>query len=77
MKKLYRGSYIDASCQVILVFDWLMLNKSSPLKLLDQIKTNFAGSIYVRSSIETRIALGSHIFWPIGMKRRNLMEDLT
>jgi DNA polymerase III delta subunit len=38
--------------RAILVFDWLMLNKSSPLKLLDQIKTNFAGSIYVRSSIK-------------------------
>jgi hypothetical protein len=31
---------------------WLMLNKSSPLKLLDQIKPNLAGSIYVRSSIK-------------------------
>jgi hypothetical protein len=78
-KKLYRGPYIDASCQVwlhlakqfqrrrfflqpfgqqiwlpraILVSDWLMLNKSSPLKLLGQIKPNLAGSIYVISSIK-------------------------
>jgi hypothetical protein len=37
--------------RAILVSDWLMLNKSSPLKLLSQIKTNLAGSIYVRSKI--------------------------
>ena len=35
-----------------LVFDWLMLKKSSPLKLLGQLKPNLAGSIYVRSSIK-------------------------
>jgi hypothetical protein len=67
MKMLYRVSYIDASCQVwfhlakefqgrrpraILVSDWLMLNKSSHLKLLGQIKPNLAGSIYVRYSIK-------------------------
>jgi hypothetical protein len=79
--------------------DWLMLNKSSPLKLLGEIKLNLAGSIYARSSIkhlhlvpfgqqrgedlfnisqsETRIALGSHIFWKNRMKRRNFIEDLT
>jgi hypothetical protein len=38
--------------KAILVSDWLMLNKSSPLKLLGQIKPNLAGSIYVRSSIK-------------------------
>jgi hypothetical protein len=38
--------------RAILVSDWLMLNKSSPLKLLCQIKPNLAGSIYVRSSIK-------------------------
>jgi hypothetical protein len=38
--------------RAILVSDWLMLKKSSPLKLLGQIKPNFAGSIYVRSSIK-------------------------
>jgi hypothetical protein len=62
---MYRVPYIDASFQVcfvpfgqqiwlpraILVSDWLMLNKSSPLKLLGQIKPNLAGSIYVRSSM--------------------------
>ena len=29
------------------------------------------------SQSETRIALGSHICWPNGMKRRNIIEDLT
>ena len=38
--------------RAILVFDWLMIKKSSPLKLLGQIKPNLAGSIYVRSSIK-------------------------
>jgi hypothetical protein len=38
--------------RAILVSDWLLLKKSSPLKLLGQIKPNFAGSIYVRSSIK-------------------------
>ena len=38
--------------RAILVSDWLMINKSSPLKLLGQIKPNLAGSIYVSSSIK-------------------------
>ena len=38
--------------RAILVSDWLMLNKSSPLKLLGQMEPNLAGSIYVRSSIK-------------------------
>ena len=29
------------------------------------------------SQSETRIALGSHICWPNGTKRRNFIEDLT
>jgi hypothetical protein len=58
MKKLYRGPYIDASVlfgqqiwlpRAILVSDWLLLKKSSPLKLLGQMEPNLAGSIYVRS----------------------------
>jgi hypothetical protein len=28
------------------------------------------------SQSETRIALGSHICWPNGLKRRNFIEDL-
>jgi hypothetical protein len=38
--------------RAILVSDWLMLNKSSPLKHLGQIKPILAGSINVRSSIK-------------------------
>jgi hypothetical protein len=58
-KKVYRGPYIDASCQVWLHFAKqfqrrLMLNKSSPLKLLSQMKPNLAGSIYVRYSIKLK-----------------------
>jgi hypothetical protein len=56
MKKLYRRSYIDASYQVwfnlVLLSDWLMLSKSSPLKLLGQMEPNLAESIYVRYSIK-------------------------
>jgi hypothetical protein len=29
------------------------------------------------SQSKTRIALGSHICWPNGMKRGNFIEDLT
>ena len=38
--------------RAILFSDWLMLKKSSPLKLLGQMEPNLAGSIYVRSSIK-------------------------
>jgi hypothetical protein len=38
--------------RAIVVSDWLMLKKSSPLKLLGQMEPNLAGSIYVRSSIK-------------------------
>ena len=38
--------------RAILVSDWPMLIKSSPLKLLGQMEPNLAGSIYVRSSIK-------------------------
>jgi hypothetical protein len=41
----------DASCQV-LVSDWLMLNKSFPLKLFGQMEPNLAGSSYVGYSIK-------------------------
>jgi hypothetical protein len=40
------------SPRAILFSDWLMLKKSSPLKLLGQMEPNLAGSIYVRSSIK-------------------------
>jgi hypothetical protein len=38
--------------RAILVSDWPMFKKSSPLKQLGQMEPNLAGSIYVRSSIK-------------------------
>jgi hypothetical protein len=38
--------------RAILVSDWLMFKKSSPLKLLGQMEPNLTGSIYGRSSIK-------------------------
>jgi hypothetical protein len=38
--------------RAILFSDWLLLKKSSPLKLLGQMEPNLAESIYVRSSIK-------------------------
>jgi hypothetical protein len=45
--------------------DWLLLKKSSPLKLLGQMEPNLAGSIYVRSSIKFLrfVPFGQQI-WP-------------
>jgi hypothetical protein len=48
--------------RAILVSDWLMLKKSSPLKLLDQMEPNLAGS--------------GNICWRNGTKWRNFIEDL-
>jgi hypothetical protein len=52
--------------RAILVSDWLLLNKSSPLKLLVQMEPNLAGSIYVRSSIKFLrfIPFGQQIWLP-------------
>jgi hypothetical protein len=38
--------------QAILVSDWLISKKSSPLKLLGQMNQNLVGSILRRSSIK-------------------------
>jgi hypothetical protein len=38
--------------QTILVTDWLISKKSSPLKLLSQMNRNLVGNIYGRSSIK-------------------------
>jgi hypothetical protein len=39
---------------------------------------SFRGKAFFNiSQSETRIALGSHICWPNGTKRRNVIEDLT
>ena len=67
--------------RAILVSDWLMLKKSSPLKLLGQMEPNLAGSIYVRSStwplllkIEHRVKL--HVFGN-NSKTVNNIRNLT
>jgi hypothetical protein len=61
--------------KAILVSDWLMLNKSSPLKLLGQAKfgliwpRSFRGKyLFNISQSKTRIALGNHICWLNGTK---------
>jgi hypothetical protein len=51
ISNLYRGLAIDASHQV-LVSDWLISKKSSPLKPFNQINRNLVGIIYGRSSIK-------------------------
>jgi hypothetical protein len=38
--------------QTILVSDWLISKKSSPLKLFGQMNRNLVGSIYGRSSVK-------------------------
>jgi hypothetical protein len=48
----FRGEDFFNSSQSETRIAWLMLKKSSPLKLLGQIKPILAGSIYVRSSIK-------------------------
>ena len=55
--------------RAILISDWLMLKKSSPLKLLGQMEPNLAGSIYVRSSIKLLhlIPFGQQT-WPLLLK---------
>jgi hypothetical protein len=42
----------QSETRIALSFDWLLLKKSSPLKLLGQMEPNLTGSIYVRSSIK-------------------------
>ena len=63
--------------RAILVSDWLLLKKSSPLKLLGQMEPNLTESIYVRSSIKlfrsvwpTNMAAKSNsCFWLINVKK--------
>jgi hypothetical protein len=55
--------------RAILVSDWLMLKKSSPLKLLGQMEPNLAGSIYVRSSIKLlHLVPFDQQTWPLLLK---------
>ena len=62
--------------RAILVSDWLMLKKSSPLKLLGQMEPNLAGSIYVRSSINL-LHLKSDKVKMISTARSNYPEILN
>jgi hypothetical protein len=57
------------SPRAILVSDWLMIKKSSPLKLLGQMEPNLAGSIYVRSPIKLlhMVPFGQQT-WPLLLK---------
>ena len=52
-----------------------MLKKSSPVKLLDQMEPNLAGSIYVRSSIK-RLHLGpfDQQTWPLLRKIEHMVN---
>ena len=57
--------------RAILVSDWLMLKKSSPLKLFGQMEPNLAGSIYVSSSIKLL-----HLV-PFGQQTWPLLEHMV
>jgi hypothetical protein len=48
--------------RAILVSDWLMLNKCSPLKLHGQVKPNLVGSIYKLGSIWPSSLIGEDFF---------------
>jgi len=52
--------------RTILVSDWLLLKKSSPLKLLGQMEPNLPASIYVRSFIKFLlfVPFGQQIWLP-------------
>ena len=61
--------------RAILVSDWLMLKKSSHLKLLGQIEPNLAGSFYVRSSIKFLhlVPFGQQT-WPLLLKIEHMVK---
>jgi hypothetical protein len=61
--------------RAILVSDWLMLKKSSSLKLLGQMEPNLAGIIYVRSSIELLhlVPFGQQT-WPLLLKIEHMVK---
>jgi hypothetical protein len=54
--------------RAILVSDWLLLKKSSPLKLLGQKEPNLEGSIYVRFS-----AVSEKIFLTLANQKKELL----
>ena len=61
--------------RAILVSDWLMIKKCSPLKLLGQMEPNLAGSIYVRSSIKLLhlVPFGQQT-WPLLLKIEHMVK---
>ena len=61
--------------RAILVSDWLLLKKSSPLKLPGQMEPNLAGSIYVRSSIKLLhlVPFGQQT-WPLLLKIEHMVK---
>jgi hypothetical protein len=54
--------------RAIFVSDWLMLNKSSPPKLLGQMEPSLAGSIYIRKK--------NCSWWPCLLSEWNQMKKL-
>ena len=61
--------------RAILVSDWLMLKKSSPLKLHGQMEPNLAGSIYVRSSIKLlHLVPFAQQTWPLLLKIEHMVK---
>jgi hypothetical protein len=55
--------------RLVLVSDWLMLRKSSPLEQLGQMEPNLAGIIYVRSSIKPlQLVPFCQQTWPLLLK---------
>ena len=61
--------------RAILVSDWLMLKKSSPLKLLGQMEPNLAGSIYVRSSIKLlHLVPFNQQIWPLLLEIEHMVK---
>jgi hypothetical protein len=74
-KHLYKVLYEVSSFRHILVSDWLMLKKYSPLKLRGQMEPNLAGSIYVRSSIKFLhlVPFGQQT-WPLLLKIEHMVK---
>jgi hypothetical protein len=53
---------------------WLLLKKSSPLKLLGQMEQTLAGSIYLRSSIKLHsVPFGQQTCPPRAIQKKELL----
>ena len=61
--------------RAILVSNWLMLKKSSPLKLLGQMEPKLAGSVYVRSSIKLlHLVPFDQQTWPLLLRIEHMVK---